>query len=605
MTPDVKYEVALCQEFLYEKMEKSMNEMNPTIKLLICYHKQAPLFKDNILTPIHVGRALANKRLSPESEEYKWLNDNMIGDDTGDNISEKNGSYNEMTALYWAWKNYEELGNPDYIGMMHYRRHFVYQEGEMGEKRFEEFDKDTYYEQIRYSESKLQEFVKDCDYITHLGRVDNVYKHYCDSHKQEDLDKALSIIKKLHPEYTATIKKYVSGSISNFCNMFILKKELFFKYCEFVFSVLEEFEKQVDISEKRLFISERITGVFFAHLMEDKTLKYKVVPISFIDEPSTTNILLQKTEESTYPLAVTLNSIIRKKKDKSKYNITVVSDVELDDCEVGALRRIVKYAQNTSLEFSLIRDDENIICCALRVYQDEKKCLIISDGSLVLNDLADFFSTVSVDDYYVAGIPVQTDNITTSVKVVSHEVLVLNLAKIRSKKIREVNTEFTGYLPDYYVSSVGEESDYNSIFDSRRSRVAIINASSWKRILLFDDYRPWEEPQKPLSIYWWEEAKRLPVMLPFPAVYGEDFIKLLNEQQKEANEWKVGIRKSAPVSRKALPANNLRKEIQNPIEEDWRSYSMLGKLKFYYKHNGFKQTIVYCFNKYVRRRPAA
>lgn len=53
----------------------------------------------------------------------------MIGDDTGDNISALNDSYNEMTALYWAWKNYDKLGNPDYIGLMHYRRHFVLNEG--------------------------------------------------------------------------------------------------------------------------------------------------------------------------------------------------------------------------------------------------------------------------------------------------------------------------------------------------------------------------------------------------------------------------------------------------------------------------------------------
>ena len=36
----------------------------------------------------------------------------------------KNRNINELTALYWAWKNYDKLGNPDYIGLMHYRRQF-------------------------------------------------------------------------------------------------------------------------------------------------------------------------------------------------------------------------------------------------------------------------------------------------------------------------------------------------------------------------------------------------------------------------------------------------------------------------------------------------
>ena len=32
------------------------------VKLLICYHKPATLFKDEIFTPIHVGRANARKK---------------------------------------------------------------------------------------------------------------------------------------------------------------------------------------------------------------------------------------------------------------------------------------------------------------------------------------------------------------------------------------------------------------------------------------------------------------------------------------------------------------------------------------------------------------
>lgn len=90
----------------------------PNVKLLICYHKPATLFKDEIFTPIHVGRANARKRFQPEDKNFQWMLKNMIGDDTGDNISDRNGSYNEMTSLYWAWKNYDKLGDPDYIGLM-------------------------------------------------------------------------------------------------------------------------------------------------------------------------------------------------------------------------------------------------------------------------------------------------------------------------------------------------------------------------------------------------------------------------------------------------------------------------------------------------------
>ncbi|MDR1741736.1 MAG: DUF4422 domain-containing protein [Synergistaceae bacterium] len=85
------------------------------VKVMVCYHRNTPRFRSDVLFPIHVGRALA-------SEEAKAAMADMPGDDTGDNISAKNGSYCELTAIYWAWKNPALLGNPDYIGLCHYRR---------------------------------------------------------------------------------------------------------------------------------------------------------------------------------------------------------------------------------------------------------------------------------------------------------------------------------------------------------------------------------------------------------------------------------------------------------------------------------------------------
>lgn len=54
------------------------------VKLLICYHKPAYLLKDNVMTPIHVGRANAKVRMGEENPDYQWLVNNMIGDDTGE-----------------------------------------------------------------------------------------------------------------------------------------------------------------------------------------------------------------------------------------------------------------------------------------------------------------------------------------------------------------------------------------------------------------------------------------------------------------------------------------------------------------------------------------
>ena len=86
-----------------------------SIKIFISYHDEHPLIQSDILTPIQTGCADAPK-----------LFKGMLRDDTGDNISQHNRKYCELTAQYWVWKNYDKIGNPDYVGFMHYRRHFMF-----------------------------------------------------------------------------------------------------------------------------------------------------------------------------------------------------------------------------------------------------------------------------------------------------------------------------------------------------------------------------------------------------------------------------------------------------------------------------------------------
>jgi hypothetical protein len=94
------------------------------LKIFVVYYKPAPLIKSEILEPIQGGRAIANTPSRDgkfSQEQIDWLNKNLIGDDTGDNISDRNAGYCELTALYWGWKQLDM----DYIGLCHYRRLFA------------------------------------------------------------------------------------------------------------------------------------------------------------------------------------------------------------------------------------------------------------------------------------------------------------------------------------------------------------------------------------------------------------------------------------------------------------------------------------------------
>ena len=82
-------------------------KVNDNIKVIVATHKKYEMPNDKMYIPIHVG-----------SEGKKELG--YVKDNTGDNISDKNSYFCELTGLYWAWKNLDF----DYLGLVHYRRHF-------------------------------------------------------------------------------------------------------------------------------------------------------------------------------------------------------------------------------------------------------------------------------------------------------------------------------------------------------------------------------------------------------------------------------------------------------------------------------------------------
>ena len=68
--------------------------------------------------------------------------------------------------------------------------------------------------------------------------------------KVADFDKFCDAVKELYPEFSSEVDKLRDGSILYPCNMFVMKKEIFFEYCDFLFTVLRELENVLDIDDK-------------------------------------------------------------------------------------------------------------------------------------------------------------------------------------------------------------------------------------------------------------------------------------------------------------------------------------------------------------------
>ena len=182
----------------------------------------------------------------------------MIGDDTGDNISEKNPFYSELTAQYWAWKNYYDS---EYIGFCHYRRYFAQDlTSHIIEKIFESGTDVIVVGPCMRGNSRwgfLQTFV--CG---------------------EDLAIMQMVIKKICPDYYKTMSYYGNDFLDYPLNMFICRRDLFEKYAEWIFSILFECENYVQLSPysraRRLYgyLAEFLMPVFFMH----NKCKISVVP---------------------------------------------------------------------------------------------------------------------------------------------------------------------------------------------------------------------------------------------------------------------------------------------------------------------------------------
>lgn len=230
------------------------------IKIGVVFHKEVPIDEyisnKEIYLPIHVGR-------ESYKGDSKFLLD-MIGDNEGKNISLLNQYLNEMTALYWFGNHYNEIGDPDYFGLFHYRRFLKYNENDLNENKI---------------------FVNYYDF-----RQINVYQQILFAECSQDmLNRFINVILEFKPEYKDLMIKFFNEHYLYACNMFIMHKDKFkeyFKFIEFCINVCRIFlnnsEKELEI-HPRVFgmFLERMTGFYIYKLQNDGC---KIIPCEIIGE---------------------------------------------------------------------------------------------------------------------------------------------------------------------------------------------------------------------------------------------------------------------------------------------------------------------------------
>ena len=163
----------------------------------------------------------------------------MLYDNEGDNISEKNKQYCELTAQYWAWKNDK---NVDYYGFFHYRRYFNFslmkiEEDGWGNIEYTQPINKKILEELKIEEEWMKKIICQYDIIVPKRRKlpveqKNVFGQYTTSigQKKEDLKMAIDILIEKFPEYYDICQKYLNSDEVYECNMFIMKKDMFIEF---------------------------------------------------------------------------------------------------------------------------------------------------------------------------------------------------------------------------------------------------------------------------------------------------------------------------------------------------------------------------------------
>jgi len=211
--------------------------------IYVVSHKQVEM-------PFKLGKEYRIIQVGNREETFGDVRDN-----TCDNIAEKNGSYCELTALYWLWKNCTD----DYIGIDHYRRFF----------------NNTFSYGHVIDDATIRKILRKYDVIVSFNNKlgVTVKEDYCsECGYEKDLIQLRNVIADLYPEYVPEFDEVFNGHSTYFYNMMIASQQVFTEYCKWLFNILFEVEKRIDISNydayhKRIFgfMAERLLTIYVQH----------------------------------------------------------------------------------------------------------------------------------------------------------------------------------------------------------------------------------------------------------------------------------------------------------------------------------------------------
>lgn len=280
-----------------------------------CFHEndKSPF---PFLHNIHVGAAQSEKIFS-----------GMIADNIGDNISEKNPFYCELTAQYYAWKN----SVAQYIGFFHSRRYISFKKKFLIDKDFknkhlpkpytvEKLPTISLLKKYGYNETQIFEIIEKYPVIGVLPEKmsENARERFISTQKngKQELELIENFLKKKYPEFMYAFESYMNSNKLYFCNMFIMRRDLFDDYCKWLFDILSYVDENLigRLPRDDGMMAEQLFGVYMIYIKEQDKYDWAELPrIHFSKVGGTSkNFSCNKLGNALFPPGTLRRNILRK-----------------------------------------------------------------------------------------------------------------------------------------------------------------------------------------------------------------------------------------------------------------------------------------------------
>ena len=367
-----------------------MSKNNKKIEIYVSNRidKESKQVPNSLFVPIRCGACFDERE-----------NISMLGDDTGDNISEYRNNLCELTVLYWAWKN----SDADYIGLSHYRRFFSFSDEHMveGDLKLVYLDNmsDTNLEKAGLlDEKKVRDEIEKCDLIIANSydiykdakanrKIKNIYECWiklCPEFISRNNFKIMfDEIKESYPEYYDDALEVRNGRSFLGFNCCVGKKEIIKNLCEFLFGTIFKVMKKIDVNDNFSEQNLRVSGymcewlfTIWCHHIEKKN-KYNIQKkqlIAFHDTNVYVDLkpqgeavpIIYKAAHDTIPeIAVSIQSLVDSNDYDLQYDIILLMESRLSGDEFAC-------AENMLLE-RLKKQISAYSNVSLRVFNPQEK----------------------------------------------------------------------------------------------------------------------------------------------------------------------------------------------------------------------------------------